>query len=68
MTSKQKEFFELMGKLAAMEQAGIKGDRGYKVENPSISEQGVENILPALSLGGSTNSGVNELYHSTLPK
>ena len=64
--------YEELGKLAAYAAAGITpsstNKSSYPIENPTSTEQGVENILPALSLGGSTASGVDQLRESTLPK
>ena len=75
--------FFTLGKIAAYMDAGIStpykvqqpytsSTSPFKQQNQMVNDtligEGVENILPALSLGGSTSAGVDNLYQSTLPK
>jgi hypothetical protein len=78
----KKEIAYELGKYAALYTAGVaptsktipsstKSSNSGKSEfttgiDDTVVTEGVENILPAKALGGSTNSGVNELYASTV--
>lgn len=76
----KKEVFYELGKRAAYESAmtstssklpNVTPKTNKKVNGDyieTLDNRRTENILPALAFGGTTSSGNDQLYQSTLPK